>query len=152
MTFKITIRQRRLQPRIRNRPRRGGRSTHDTMSRMSGIAGILLIVYGSITAYLGYAERVSKFHSLTTFATDLTIALGVALTLLGLAHFKAPHKTFLATIPALLYFHVQMYFNALFYFEKPMWAQQLSLLGISLGILGLSYLGYSGVAAKKEAA
>jgi hypothetical protein len=110
---------------------------------MSGIAGILLILYGAITAYLGYSEKMSRVHLLTPFAIDVTIALGIVLILLGIAHFKAPHKAYLATIPALIYFHTQMYFNAIFYFARPMWPQQMSLVGISIGILGLSYLGFS---------
>lgn len=110
---------------------------------MSGIAGILLILYGGITAYLGYSEKMSGVRFLTPFAIFVTIALGILLILIGLAHFKAPHKAYLATIPALIYFHTQMYFNALFYFARPMWPQQMSLLGISFGILGLSYLGYN---------
>jgi len=114
------------------------------MSTMSGIAGILLMIYGGITAYLGYREKTAQIHLLTPFATYVTIALGVLLILAGAAHFKAPHKAFLMTVPLLIYFHVQNYFNAIFYFAAPMWPQQLSLLGISFGILGLSYLGYSG--------
>jgi len=108
---------------------------------MSAIAGFLLIFYGGVTAYLGYTEIVSP-NLLTTFAAYVTTAIGALLILSGLAHFKAPHKAFLITMPLLLYFHVQMYFNAIFYFARPLWPQQLSLLLISGLILGLSYYGY----------
>lgn len=113
------------------------------MARMSAIAGVLLIIYGGITAWLGYSEHTSQVQLLTPFATYVTIALGILLVALGLAHFKAPHKAYLGSVPALIYLHIQMYFNALLYFAHPMWTQQISLVGISIGILGLSYLGYS---------
>lgn len=111
------------------------------MLSMSAIAGLLLMVYGGITAYLGYCEIVTP-RLLTTFAAYVTAAVGVLLLLAGLVHFKAPHKALLLTMPLLLYFHIQMYFNALFYFARPLWPHQLSLLLISGLILGLSYYGY----------
>jgi len=108
---------------------------------MSLIAGLLLVLYGAITAYLGYIE-ITGPHLLTHFAAYVTAALGVLLVLAGLAHFKAPHKAFLISVPLLIYFHTQMYFNAIFYFARAMWPQQISLLGLSLCILVLSYFGY----------
>jgi len=97
--------------------------------------------FGAVSGYLGYIEIVSP-KLLTTFAAYVTTAVGALLFLAGLAHFKAPHKAFLITIPLLIYFHLQMYFNAIFYFARPLWPQQLSLLLISALILGLSYYGY----------
>lgn len=97
--------------------------------------------YGGVTAYLGYTEITSP-KLLTTFAAYITAGIGVSLILAGLLHFKAPHKAFLLTMPLLLYFHVQMYFNAIFYFARPLWPHQLSLLLVSGLILGLSYYGY----------
>lgn len=108
---------------------------------MSAIAGLLLIFYGGVTAYLGYSEIVTP-KLLTTFAAYVTAVVGVTLILAGLVHFKAPHKAFLLTMPLLLYFHIQMYYNAIFYFARPVWPHQLSLLLISVLILGLSYYGY----------
>ena len=108
---------------------------------MSAIAGLLLMFYGGASVYLGYGEIVSP-RLLTPFAAYVTAAIGALLVLAGLVHFKAPHKAFLLTMPLLLYFHVQMYFNAIFYFARPLWPQQLSLLLISGLILGLSYYGY----------
>ncbi len=97
--------------------------------------------YGAVSGYLGYIEIVTP-KLLTTFAAYVTTAVGALLFLAGLAHFKAPHKAFLITIPLLIYFHLQMYFNAIFYFARPLWPQQLSLLLISALILGLSTYGY----------
>ena len=111
------------------------------MLSMSAIAGLLLMFYGGVSAYLGYSE-ITTPKLLTTFAAYVTAAIGVLLILAGLVHFMAPHKAFLLTMPLLLYFHMQMYFNAIFYFARPMWPHQLSLLLISALILGLSYYGY----------
>ncbi|HJZ12049.1 MAG TPA: hypothetical protein VJ521_07855 [Acidobacteriota bacterium] len=108
---------------------------------MSGLAGLILIVYGVFAAYLGVQEA-RHFHLLTPYAAYWTTAIGVILILVGLAYFRAPHKAFLLSIPALLYFHVQMYFNALFYFARPFWPEQLSLASISLLALLLGYRGY----------
>jgi len=113
----------------------------NTILGMSVIAGLLLMFFGAVSGYLGYIEIVSP-KLLTTFAAYVTTAVGALLFLAGLAHFKAPHKAFLITIPLLIYFHLQMYFNAIFYFARPLWPQQLSLLLISALILGLSYYGY----------
>lgn len=108
---------------------------------MSGLAGLILIVYGAFSAYLGVQE-VRHVHLLSPYAAYWTTTIGVILILVGLAYFRARHKAFLLTIPALLYFHVQMYFNALFYFARPLWPEQLSLVSISLLILLFGYRGY----------
>jgi len=109
---------------------------------MSAAAGLLLIVYGAVTAYLVRGQLVHPVI-LTPFAAFITTVLAIFLVLVGLAHFRAPHKAFLTSIILLVYLHVQMYFNALFYFARPLWPQQISLLAISALILMLSYLGYS---------
>ena len=109
---------------------------------MSAVAGLLLIVYGSVTGYLVRGELIRPI-ALTPFAAFITTVLAIFLILAGLAHFKAPHKAFLVSTLLLVYLHVQMYFNALFYFARPLWPQQISLLAISALILMLSYLGYS---------
>ena len=106
------------------------------------LAGLLLILYGAYTFYLGYLD-ITGAHLMTRFAAYMTAGIGVLLALLGLAHFKAPHKAFLASIVALICFHVQMYFNALFLFARPLWPWQASLLVLSICILFLSYRGYT---------
>jgi hypothetical protein len=108
---------------------------------MSRIAGIILIIYGAWTAYVGFKE-VSHPAELTRFAAFATTALGAFLLLVGLGHFKAPHKAFLTSIPLLIAFHIQMYFNKLIYFDDPKWSYQVTLLAISIIALTLSYFGY----------
>lgn len=109
---------------------------------MSWIAGIILMIYGGWTTYVGGKE---VFHpaELTRFGAFATTAFGLFLLLVGLGHFKAPHKAFLTSIPLLLAFHIQMYFNKLIYFDDPKWSYQVTLLAISLVAMTLSYLGYS---------
>ena len=109
---------------------------------MSGLAGLLLLVYGAGSAYLGINEWKNPYM-LTPYATYWTTGLGIFLILAGILHFKAPHKAFLASMLLLLLFHAQMYFNALFYFARPMWPQQLSLMAVSIVIVLLSYFGYA---------
>jgi hypothetical protein len=109
---------------------------------MSRIAGIILMIYGVWTTYTGVNE-ISHPAELTRFGAFATTALGVFLSLVGLGHFKAPHKAFLTSIPLLLAFHIQMYFNKIIYLGDPQWLYQLTLIAISLVTLTLSYFGYS---------
>jgi hypothetical protein len=113
---------------------------------MSWIAGIILMIYGGWTAYVG-AQEVFHPSELTRFGAFATTALGLFLLLVGLGHFKAPHKAFLTSIPLLIAFHIQMYFNKLIYFDDPKWSYQVTLLAITLVAMTMSYLGYS----KREA-
>ena len=109
---------------------------------MSWIAGVILICYGVWTAYAGVRE-ISHPAELTRFGAFATTALGAFLFLVGLGHFKAPHKAFLTSIPLLIAFHIQMYFNKYIYFGDPKWSYQVTLLAISAVALVLSYFGYS---------
>jgi hypothetical protein len=109
---------------------------------MSWIAGIILMIYGVWTTSTGVNE-ISHPAQLTRFGAFATTALGAFLFMVGLGHFKAPHKAFLTSIPLLLAFHIQMYFNKIIYLGDPQWLYQLTLVGISLIALTLSYLGYS---------
>jgi hypothetical protein len=109
---------------------------------MSKLAGIILMIYGGWTAYVGFNE-IAHPAELTRFAAFATTALGIFLLLVGLGHFKAPHKAFLTSIPLLIAFHIQMYFNKLIYFDDPKWSYQVCLLVISLIAMTLSYFGYS---------
>src|SRR5262245_59613675 len=109
---------------------------------MSWIAGIILMIYGGWTAYVGFNE-IAHPAELTRFAAFATTALGIFLLLVGLGHFKAPHKAFLTSIPLLIAFHIQMYFNKLIYFDDAKWSYQICLLAISVIAMTLSYFGYS---------
>ena len=108
---------------------------------LSNIAGILLILLGLAPAYFGIRE-IARPDQLTTVAAYSTAGIGIILLLVGLLHFRAPHKAFLFSVPVLLYFNVQMYFDSIFYFEKVLWPFQAGLLVVSILILVLSYRGY----------
>jgi hypothetical protein len=108
---------------------------------MSKVAGILMILLGLGAAFIGIRE-VLQPDQLTPLARFSTLGIGAALVLVGLAHFRAPHKAFLMSVPLLLYFHVQMYLDSLFYFNKPGWEYQAILGIVSILIVVLSYRGY----------
>lgn len=108
---------------------------------MSRVAGIILIVYGIAAAYVGINEFLHP-DQLTTFAMYGCIAVGVLLFLAGVAHFTAPHKAFLMSIPLVLYFQFQAYVVTQFYLEDARWVYQGGLFAVSLVVLFLSYLGY----------
>jgi hypothetical protein len=109
---------------------------------MSRVAGICLIILSIGTGILGIQEILHP-DQLTRYAAYSTVLIGFLLFLAGIAHFKAPHKAFLMTIPFLIYFHIQMYSNAIFYFNNPRWIFQGLLMMASLLILYLSYHGYT---------
>lgn len=108
---------------------------------MSGIAGLLFIIYGAAAGYVGWMD-LQVHHSLTPTASYATLGIGAALIVVGLGHFKAPHKSFLVAIPLLLYFHFQSYADASMKFGDPKWLYQGCLAVVSVIILVLSYMGY----------
>src|SRR5688572_18296941 len=113
---------------------------------MSKIAGILLIIAGSFTILLG-AKDMGRYAQLTPYAVWSSIALGVIMILAGLAHFRAPHKSFLLSIPILVTFLIHIYSVGLFYNVANI---GLFLAGHAVAavlILALSYLGYRRVQA-----
>jgi hypothetical protein len=109
---------------------------------MSAVAGIILILLGGATAALGVNEILHP-DQLPPLASKTTAGLGIVLIVVGLLHFRAPHKAFLLSIAVLLYFHIQMYFNSLFYFNDPNWLYQAGLAAITIIVLILSYKGYT---------
>ena len=108
---------------------------------MSRIAGLLLILLGLATVWMAVREILHP-NLLTTYGAYTTAVIGGLVIIAGLAHFKAPHKAFLMSIPFLIALQIQMYSNALFYFDDPRWPYQALLLATSVIILTLSYLGY----------
>src|SRR4051794_28996429 len=115
---------------------------------MSGIAGILLMIYGAAAAYVGFNE-VQHPHLLTHVVAFSSLGIGAALVAAGLAHFVAPHKAYLMSLPMLVYFHVQSVVVASFLFEgNPRWLYQGCLAVVSIVILILSYKGYKASQAK----
>ncbi|MCI0414526.1 hypothetical protein L0222_17250 [bacterium] len=109
---------------------------------MSKIAGILLILFGAATAFLGIKEVHQPSNLLTPYGAWSSIVLGSLMVLAGVAHFRAPHKSFLVSVPILLAFQLHVYCIALFYDVKnlPMFLGAHVL--ASLLILVFSYLGY----------
>jgi hypothetical protein len=113
---------------------------------MSAIAGLLLILYGAASIYIGMRELMHP-NLLTHTVAYSTAGIGAGLALVGLGHFVAPHKSFLLAVPMLLYFNVQSYIDVIFYFEKPQWPFHATLLVVSALTLFLSYKGYKAKAA-----
>lgn len=99
------------------------------------------MILGIGAAFIGVREILQP-DQLTPIARYSTLGIGGALILVGMAHFRAPHKAFLMSIPLLLYFHMQMYFDSLFYFNEPLWTYQAAMAVVSILILVLSYRGY----------
>jgi hypothetical protein len=108
---------------------------------MSRAAGFLLILLGLATCFLS-AREILHPDQLTKYGSYSTGLIGLLLIFAGLAHFKAPHKAFLMSVPLLIALQIQMYSNALFYFNNPRWGYQGLLLIFSVIILTLSYCGY----------
>ena len=114
---------------------------------MSAVAGIILILLGGASLALGVNEILHP-NQLPPFAAKTTAGIGLILIVIGLLHFRAPHKAFLLSIPVLIYFHFQMYSNSLFYFNDPHWMYQAALAVVSILVLILSYKGYTAARAK----
>jgi hypothetical protein len=108
---------------------------------MSAVAGVILILMGGATLALGGNEILHP-NQLTPFAARTTAILGFVMVLIGLLHFRAPHKAFLLSIPVLIYLHVQMYIDFLFLFNDPRWMYLAGLALLSIVVLLLSYKGY----------
>lgn len=126
------------------------RILYGKITGMSAIAGVLLIIYGAGAAYFGWMELQHQ-NLLSHVAAYSTLGIGGALILAGLAHFVAPHKAFLMSVPLLMYFHFQVYIDSTHINAdgNPGWRLQAPLIGISMVILWLSYRGYK---AKQAAA
>ena len=99
--------------------------------------------YSAVAAYFGFNELTHPVH-LTHIAALSTLGIGGALFAVGLAHFVAPHKAFLLSIPLLLYFHLQMFVDGAIFQEldQNMWKFQAAMIVVSGLILFLSYRGY----------
>ncbi|HSP07363.1 MAG TPA: hypothetical protein VLR94_09305 [Acidobacteriota bacterium] len=117
---------------------------------MSGIAGLLLIIYGALAGYVGWTDM-QIHHLLTPTASYSTLGIGAALAVAGMGHFAAPHKSFLMAVPLLVYFHVQGYVDAMILYGDPKWLYQGCLIVVSAIILILSYRGYKAKQAAEAA-
>lgn len=108
---------------------------------MITLAATIIVLLGGASFGFGLSEIMHP-NLLTTTAARSTAGIGLLLIIIALLHFRAPHKSFLLSIPLLAYFNVQMYFDCLFYFGKPLWHYQAILAVISILALILSYKGY----------
>jgi hypothetical protein len=111
---------------------------------MSKLAGILLILFGAATVYLGVKETSTPSNFLTPYGAWSSIILGSLMILAGFAHFRAPHKSFLVSVPILLAFQLHVYCLALFYDVKNLPLFLGAFVFASFLILIISYLGYRG--------
>lgn len=111
---------------------------------MSKIAGILLILFGAATAFFFGVKEVNQPTNLTPYGAWSSIILGSLMVLAGLGHFRAPHKSFLISVPILLAFQLHVYCMALFYDVKNLPLFLGAFVFASLLILIVSYLGYRG--------
>ena len=99
------------------------------------------MIAGALTVLLG-AKEVGHYSQLTPYASWSSIALGAIMVLAGLAHFRAPHKSFLVSVPILVTFIVHVYCIGLFYNVSNLGLFLAGHAVAALLILVLSYLGY----------
>jgi purine-cytosine permease-like protein len=108
---------------------------------MSKLAGTLMILVGLATILLGVKE-VNKPEHLTPYAAWSSVGLGAIIALAGAAHFRAPHKAFLLSIPILITFILHIYCVGLFFNVQKLQLFLLGHIAAVVLILGLSYAGY----------
>ena len=100
-----------------------------------------MIIAGALTILLGVKDMGHYTH-LTPYAVWSSIALGVIMVLAGLAHFRAPHKAFLLSIPILITFVIHVWNVGLFY-AVPNIGMYVGGHAIAAAlILVISYMGY----------
>jgi amino acid transporter len=108
---------------------------------MSKLAGTIMILVGLATILLGIKE-INKPDQLTSYAAWSSVGLGVIIALAGAAHFRAPHKAFLISVPILITFVIHMYCVALFFNVQKMQLFVWGHIAAAVLILVLSYTGY----------
>ena len=108
---------------------------------MSKLAGTLIIFVGLATILLGVKE-ITHPDQLTPYARWSSLGLGVIIVLAGAAHFRAPHKAFLLSIPILITFVVHIYSIGLFYNIQKLHLFLWGHIAAVALILLLSYTGY----------
>ena len=105
------------------------------------MAGIFLLLLGAVSVVIGIRE-INHLDQLTPYAAWSSVALGLLMMLAGAAHFRAPHKAFLVSIPIVLAFQLHVYCLALFYSVRSVPILLTKFVAASLLILFLSYIGY----------
>ena len=105
------------------------------------VAATIIVLFGGASFGLGLSEILHP-NLLTTTAARSTAGIGFLLIIIALLHFRAPHKSFLLSVPLLAYFNVQMYLDCLFYFGRPLWHYQAILAVLSILALICSHKAY----------
>ncbi len=105
------------------------------------VASTIIVLFGGASFGLGLSEILHP-NLLTTTAARSTAGIGFLLIIIALLHFRAPHKSFLLSVPLLAYFNVQMYLDCLFYFGRPLWPYLAILAVLSILALICSYKAY----------
>ena len=100
-----------------------------------------MILVGLATILLG-AKEINQPDQLTSYAAWSSLGLGAMIALAGAAHFRAPHKAFLLSIPILITFVVHIYSVGLFYNIQKLQLFLWGHIAAVVLILGLSYAGY----------
>jgi len=113
------------------------------------VAATIIVILGGGAFGLGLSEILHP-NMLTTTAAQSTAAVGFLLVLIALLHFRAPHKSFLLSIPLLAYLNVQLYLNCLFYFSRPLWPYLAIIAVFSIIALICSYSAYKKSAGELE--
>jgi amino acid transporter len=108
---------------------------------MSKVAGIFMLLLGAVSVVIGIRE-IKHLDQLTPYAAWSSVAMGGLMMLAGAAHFRAPHKAFLISIPIVLAFQFHVYCLALFYSVRSVPLLLGKFIAASLLILLLSYMGY----------
>lgn len=109
---------------------------------MSKIAGVILVILGGFFLYLG-GNEIRHLEDFTIRAAYCITAAGGILFLVGLLHFKAPHKAFLISIPVLVFLQLLVFLINRFYVPNSRWLYyQVMLAMLSLLTLWVSYTGY----------
>ena len=113
------------------------------------VASTIIVLLGGGAFGLGLSEILHP-NLLTTTAARSTAGIGFLLIIIALLHFRAPHKSFLLSVPLLAYFNVQMYLDFLFYFGRPLWLYQATIAALSIFALICSYKAYQKSAEELE--
>jgi hypothetical protein len=113
------------------------------------VASTIIVLFGGAAFGLGLSEILHP-NLLTTTAARSTAGIGFLLIIIALLHFRAPHKSFLLSVPLLAYFNVQMYLDFLFYFGRPLWHYQAIIGALSIFALICSYKAYQKSAEELE--
>src|SRR5204862_525592 len=87
---------------------------------MSKFAGIILVMIGGFFLYFGIGE-IRHLESLPRNSAYAIAVAGAILVLIGLLHFKAPHKAFLVSIPFLILLQFLVLLVGHYFMNHPRW-------------------------------